>query len=102
MRRAQVHGDADEPQQWRPFNVYIRYRVTVDTDRRLTPVHAFWVRANGCSPTVSYPVYGGGAPGSTDAAPLRLDRSLQRPHRRRRRPPARRRQGHVALAAALR
>ena len=48
------------------FNVYIRYRVTVETDRRLTPVHAFWVRANGCSPSVSYPVYGGGAPGSTD------------------------------------
>ena len=48
------------------FNVYIRYRVTVETDRRLTPVHAFWVRANGCSPTVSYPIYGGGAPGSTD------------------------------------
>src|SRR4051794_7513074 len=48
------------------FNVYIRYRVTVETDRRLTPVQAFWVRANGCSPSVSYPVYGGGAPGSTD------------------------------------
>jgi plastocyanin len=48
------------------FNVYIQYRVTVETDRRLTPVHAFWVRANGCSPSVSYPVYGGGEPGSTD------------------------------------
>ena len=48
------------------FNVYIRYRVTVETGRRLTPVHAFWVRANGCSPSVSYPVFGGGAPGSTD------------------------------------
>jgi plastocyanin len=48
------------------LNVYIRYHVTVETGRRLTPVHAFWVRANGCSPTVSYPVYGGGAPGATD------------------------------------
>src|SRR3954467_3499927 len=48
------------------YNVYIRYHVTVETGRRLTPVHAFWVRANGCSPTVSYPVYGGGAGGATD------------------------------------
>jgi hypothetical protein len=47
-------------------NVYIRYRVTVETGRRLTPVHAFWVRANGCSPTVSYPVPGGGEAGATD------------------------------------
>jgi hypothetical protein len=48
------------------YNVYIQYHVTVETDRRLTPVHAFWVRANGCSPTVSYPIYGGGEPGATD------------------------------------
>ena len=48
------------------YNVYIQYRVTVETGRRLIPVHAFWVRANGCSPTVSYPVYGGGTPGATD------------------------------------
>jgi hypothetical protein len=48
------------------FNVYIRYHVTVETDRRLTPVHAFWVRANGCSPSVSYPIYGGDEPGSTN------------------------------------
>src|SRR4051794_179600 len=48
------------------FNVYIQYRVTVETGRRLTPVQAFWVRANGCSPSVSYPVYGGRPPGATE------------------------------------
>src|SRR3954452_6444346 len=42
------------------FNVYIRYHVTVETDRRLTPVHAFWVRANGCSSTGHVPFCGGG------------------------------------------
>jgi hypothetical protein len=46
--------------------VYIQYRVTVDTSGRLTPVRAFWVRANGCGPSISYPVPGGGPPGSTN------------------------------------
>jgi hypothetical protein len=50
----------------RSVGVYVEYRVTVDTNRRLTPVRAFWVRANGCaSANVSYPVVGGGPPGST-------------------------------------
>ncbi len=46
--------------------VYIQYRVTVDTSRKLTPVRAFWVRANGCGPSISYPVPGGGPPGATN------------------------------------
>jgi hypothetical protein len=50
----------------RSVGVFVEYRVTVDTDRRLTPVHAFWVRANGCeTATVNYPVVGGGPVGST-------------------------------------
>ena len=47
-------------------NVYVQYRVAVETRARLTPVHAFWVRANGCGPKISYPIYGGGPPGSTN------------------------------------
>ena len=82
--------------------VYIQYRVTVDTSRRLTPVRAFWVRANGCGPSISYPVPGGGPPGATEPAPLHVADALRRADRRRERAPARRRQGHVALAAALR
>jgi plastocyanin len=46
-------------------NAYIEYRVTVRTGARLTPVHPFWIRANGCGKQVSYPVHGGGAAGST-------------------------------------
>jgi plastocyanin len=49
----------------RPRKAYIRYRVTVATGVRLTPVRPFWVRANGCGKQVSYPVHGGGPPGST-------------------------------------
>lgn len=48
----------------RPMNVYLQYRVTVDRSSRLTPVHAFWLRANGC-PNAGYFINGGGAPGST-------------------------------------
>jgi hypothetical protein len=50
----------------RALNIYIEYRVTVDTNRRLTPVRAFWVRANGCGPAVSYGIGGGAPPGSTN------------------------------------
>jgi len=47
-------------------SVYVQYRVTVDTRTGLTPVRAFWLRANGCSGRTSYPVYGGGGRGATD------------------------------------
>ena len=47
----------------RPKNAYIRYRVKVVTGKRLTAVRPFWLRANGCGKRVSYPVFGGGAPG---------------------------------------
>ena len=47
-------------------NVYIQYRVTVDTSPKLTPVRAFWVRANGCSKGIGYGVAGGGGPGAID------------------------------------
>jgi plastocyanin len=50
----------------RLMNVYIEYTVTVDTTSRLTPVKAFWVRANGCNHGIGYGVAGGGAPGATD------------------------------------
>jgi hypothetical protein len=50
----------------RLMNVYIQYRVTIDTSSRLTPVRAFWVRANSCSSGIGYGIPGGGAPGSTD------------------------------------
>jgi len=50
----------------RQMNVYIQYRVTIDTSRRLTPVRAFWVRANGCSHGIGYGIGGGGAPGAVD------------------------------------
>jgi plastocyanin len=49
----------------RPKQAYIRYRVKVVTGKRLTPVRPFWLRANGCGKQVSYPVPGGGQPGST-------------------------------------
>ena len=49
----------------RPENAYIRYRVKVVTGKRLTGVRPFWLRANGCGKQVSYPVPGGGPPGST-------------------------------------
>ncbi len=49
----------------RAKNAYIRYRVTVRTGVDLTPVRPIWVRANGCGKQVSYPIHGGGAPGST-------------------------------------
>ena len=45
--------------------VFVEYRVVVDT-RSLTPVRAFWVRADGCGPGSSYGLGGGGPPGSTD------------------------------------
>jgi plastocyanin len=44
--------------------VYLQYRVTVDTRSGLTPVRAFWLRANGCGHP-GYFINGGGAPGST-------------------------------------
>jgi plastocyanin len=48
----------------RHVRAYVQYRVTVVTGRRLKPVRAFWVRASGCGAQVSYPVEGGGPPGS--------------------------------------
>jgi hypothetical protein len=50
----------------RLMSVYVQYRVTVNTDPGLTPVRAFWVRANGCGRDSSYAVDGGGPPGSTN------------------------------------
>jgi hypothetical protein len=50
----------------RRMNVYIRYTVTVDTSPRLTPVRAFWVRANGCSNGIGYGVAGGRGAGAVD------------------------------------
>jgi plastocyanin len=49
----------------RAKNAYIRYRVTVRTGTKLTPVSPFWVRANGCGRQVSYPIHGGAPLGST-------------------------------------
>ena len=46
---------------------YIYYRVTVDTQRKLTPVKAFWLDVTGCRGPVQYSVRGGGAPGSTSS-----------------------------------
>lgn len=45
--------------------VWLEYRVTIET-RKLTPVKPLWLRANGCDPTSSYTVDGGGVPGSED------------------------------------
>ena len=45
---------------------WIEYRITIETSRKLTPVRPLWLRANGCDPTSSYTVPGGGAPGSDD------------------------------------
>jgi hypothetical protein len=50
----------------RVMNVYIQYRVTIDDSPGLTPVKAFWVRANGCSAGIGYGVAGGGPPGAVD------------------------------------
>jgi hypothetical protein len=44
-------------------NVYVEYRVRVVTGTRLAAVQPFWLRASGCQ--VTYPVWGGGGPGST-------------------------------------
>jgi plastocyanin len=47
--------------------VYVQYRMRVVSGARLRPVDPYWIRANGCgSRNPSYPIYGGGAPGSTD------------------------------------
>jgi plastocyanin len=50
----------------RSVEAYVRYRVTVTTGRRMTPVRPFWVRAIGCGKQVSYAVEGGRRPGSTN------------------------------------
>jgi plastocyanin len=50
----------------RQMNVYVRYRVTVHTGSRLTPVHPFWLRAKGCERSVAYPIEGDRPAGSTD------------------------------------
>lgn len=51
-------------------DVYLQYTVTIETSRRLEPVRPLWLRANGCDPSSSYTVPGGGAPGSTDVRPM--------------------------------
>jgi plastocyanin len=48
------------------IRVWLEYRVTIETSKRLAPVRPLWLRASGCSPLSSYDVPGGGAPGSTD------------------------------------
>lgn len=50
----------------RSLRVRVEYRVQVVTGRRLQGVVPFWVRANGCGSSTSYPVWGDGGPGSTD------------------------------------
>ena len=50
----------------RALDVYVRYRVTVQTGSRLTPVHPFWLRAVGCQRSVAYPIEGDLAAGSTN------------------------------------
>ena len=49
-----------------PTKVWLEYRITMQTSKRLTPVKPLWLRGNGCDPTSSYTVQGGGAPGSAD------------------------------------
>ena len=46
--------------------VYLQYRITIETSKKLEPVKPLWLRANGCDPDSSYTVPGGGAPGSED------------------------------------
>jgi plastocyanin len=50
----------------KPQTLYVRYRYTVVTGRRLWPVRPLWIRANGCTSYPSYSVPGGGGPGSTN------------------------------------
>jgi len=45
-------------------DVYLQYTVTIETSKKLEPVRPLWLRANGCEPSSSYTVPGGGAPGS--------------------------------------
>jgi stress up-regulated protein Nod 19 len=45
-------------------DVYVQYRVTVETGRRLTRVKPFWVRVTGCQGEPSYNVNGRGEPGT--------------------------------------
>ncbi|MDA0184992.1 plastocyanin/azurin family copper-binding protein [Solirubrobacter phytolaccae] len=49
----------------RTLRVYIEYTVEVETRKRLTPVQAFWLRANGCEQGAGYHIRGDGAPGSS-------------------------------------
>ena len=51
----------------RPETAYIRYRVVVETGRRLHPVTPYWVRVTRCRQTQDpiFTVPGGGPPGST-------------------------------------
>ena len=44
---------------------YIQYDVTVEKDRKLTPVKAYWLDVTDCRGPVYYNVLGGGKPGST-------------------------------------
>src|SRR4051794_29687864 len=50
----------------RSLRVRVEYRVTVASGVRLQGVVPFWVRANGCGSSTSYPVWGDGGAGSTD------------------------------------
>jgi len=50
----------------RTTRVWLEYRVTMETSKRLEPVRPLWLRAGGCNPLSSYDVPGGGARGSVD------------------------------------
>jgi plastocyanin len=49
-----------------PEQAYLRYRITVDTSRDVTPVKAFWLSVTGCGSPV-YTVPGGAGPGAVDS-----------------------------------
>jgi plastocyanin len=46
---------------------YIRYEVTVETSKKLTPVKAYWLDVTRCRGSVFYNIPGGGAPGSINS-----------------------------------
>jgi plastocyanin len=46
----------------------VQYTVKVEQDKHLTPVQAFWLRANGCGGGAGYYINGDGTPGSTTDA----------------------------------
>ena len=85
----------------RSLDVYVRYRVTVQTGSRLTPGAPVLAAGDGLPTSGGVPARGRWSGRIHEPAQLRVACALQRADRSRRRPPARRRQGHVALPAAL-